>query len=252
MGMRCVHHAVIRYISYYTEGLIYIIPVNQTKTCENMIDCSAFDELYSIYESIKPEIIARLAEFRELKDRGSEEDIFKELVFCLLTPQSRAELCWTAVENLAKRNLLLTGDRESIANSLTGVRFKATKAQYIVEARRKFVVNGEIRLKSRLCGFNDVSDARDWLVREVRGIGYKEASHLLRNIGLGTDLAILDRHILKNLKLLGVIEETPASLSRRRYLELERALKHFSERIHIPLSHMDFVLWYKETGIVFK
>ena len=65
-----------------------------------MIDYSAFDEIYSIYESIRPAIIARLEGFRELKDRGSEEDIFKELVFCLLTPQSRAKLCWTAVENL--------------------------------------------------------------------------------------------------------------------------------------------------------
>ena len=217
-----------------------------------MIHCSAFNEIYSIYESIKPAIIARLEEFRELKDRGSEEEIFKELVFCLLTPQSRAELCWTAVENLAKQNLLLTGDSESIANSLIGVRFKATKAQYIIEARRKFMVDGVLRLKNRLCGFNDVRGARDWLAGNVQGLGYKEASHLLRNIGLGTDLAILDRHILKNLKLLGVIEEIPASLSRRRYLELEREMKDFSERIHIPLSHLDFVLWYKETGIVFK
>jgi len=217
-----------------------------------MIDCSAFDEIYSIYESIRPAIIARLEEFRELRDRGSEEDIFKELVYCLLTPQSRAELCWKAVENLAKQNLLLAGDRESIANNLRGVRFKVRKAQYIIEARCKFTVDGEIRLKSRLCGFNDVSDARDWLVGAVRGLGYKEASHLLRNIGLGANLAILDRHILKNLKLLGVIEEIPASLSRRRYLELEREMKHFSERIHIPLSHLDFVLWYKGTGTVFK
>ena len=100
--------------------------------------------------------------------------------------------------------------------------------------------------------FSDVYDAREWLVRNVKGIGYKEASHFLRNVGLGGDLAILDRHILKNLRSLQVMEEVPTSLSRRRYLDIERRMKELSEEIKIPMSHLDLVLWYKEAGEVFK
>ena len=45
------------------------------------------------------------------------------------------------------------------------------------------------------------------------GLGYKEASHFLRNIGLSEDIPILDRHILKNLVLLGAIDKVPSSIS---------------------------------------
>ena len=84
------------------------------------------------------------------------------------------------------------------------------------------------------------------------GIGYKEASHFLRNIGYGEDIAILDRHILKNLKLLNVISDIPASLSKKQYLLIEKKMKQFSKKINISLSHLDLLLWYREAGEVFK
>ena len=74
----------------------------------------------------------------------------------------------------------------------------------------------------------------------------------LRNIGFDQDLAILDRHILKNLKRLGVIDGVPDSLTKRQYLATETKMKEFSEAIHIPMSHLDFVLWYKETREILK
>jgi hypothetical protein len=61
-----------------------------------------------------------------------------------------------------------------------------------------------------------------------------------------------DRHILRNLKKLGVIDDFPESLSRRQYLTMEVKMKEFSAAIHIPMSHLDFVLWYKETGEILK
>ncbi len=209
-------------------------------------------ELYSIYGAIRPVILARLAEFKRLGERGSEYDIFKELVFCLLTPQSRAENCWSAVEFLAGNNLLLAGDAATIATALRGVRFRYNKARYIVEARERFMIDGELKLRRFLTDVADPQGVRDWLVRTVKGLGYKEASHLLRNIGLGTNMAILDRHILKNLRILGVIDEIPASMTRKRYLAFERRMMRFACNVSIPLSHLDFVLWYKETGRVFK
>jgi N-glycosylase/DNA lyase len=83
-------------------------------------------------------------------------------------------------------------------------------------------------------------------------MGYKEASHFLRNIGMGEDLAILDRHILKNLKILGVISEIPVSLTRNKYLEIEIKMRDFAENVKIPMSHLDLLLWYKETKEIFK
>ena len=206
-------------------------------------------ELLELYLPIKPTIESRLAEFRQMGEKGSEEDLFRELVFCLLTPQSRARLCWSSVERLTERCLLAAGEPDPIREELKGVRFSKRKAEYICQARRTFQ---SPPLKSRLKDFESAFQAREWLVHNVLGLGYKEASHFLRNIGRGGDLAILDRHILKNLQLMGVIENVPASLSRKTYLEIEERMREFSCRIRIPMDHLDLLLWYKEAGEVFK
>ena len=90
-----------------------------------------------------------------------------------------------------------------------------------LEARNKFLHGNPVSLRSILAEINDGYEAREWLVRNVKGIGYKEAGHLLRNIGFDQDLAILDRHILKNLKKLGVIDDVPESPTKRQYLSIE-------------------------------
>jgi N-glycosylase/DNA lyase len=210
------------------------------------------DEIGAILTSIQDEILSRLQEFDSVLKTGDEERIFAELVFCLLTPQSKAKSCWAAVERLLDKGLLLTGTDDQVLMELTGVRFKYKKAGYVIKARNMFIIDGKLVIKSMISRFSDACDAREWLVHNVKGIGYKEASHFLRNIGHGADLAILDRHILKNLRSLGVIEDVPASLSRRRYLEIEEGMKELSERVGILMSHLDLILWYKETGEVFK
>ena len=210
------------------------------------------EELHIIYKSIKPEVILRLREFKELWQKGNEKDIFKELIFCLLTPQSKAEKCWDAVKNLEERDLLFNGNVNEIANELKNVRFRFNKSRYILEARKKFVVNGNPKIKKQIKELENIFDARDWLVENVKGLGYKEASHFLRNIGIGENLTVLDRHILKNLKLSGVIDEVPKNLPGKIYFEIERKMIEFSQKVKISISHLDLVLWYKEAGKIFK
>ncbi len=133
-------------------------------------------------------------------------------------------------------------------------RFHNTKARRLVEVRRKFYPNrGEKDvLKKALVRFDDPIEMRDWLVVNINGYGYKEASHFLRNIGKGEELAILDRHILKNLILLGVINEMPKNLSRMNYIHIEGKMARFSKASNIPMSHLDLLLWHKEAGEIFK
>lgn len=204
-------------------------------------------EIKEIYSRIKDEIQSRLNEFKQIRRVGNDEDIFAELVFCILTPQSRAKSCWKAVKSLIEKNLLFNSNKDRIAKELYGVRFHNNKSRYIVEARDNFAKV----LNFRKDGEN-IYKKREWLVKNIKGFGYKEASHFIRNIGLGEDIAILDRHILKNLKLLNIIDEIPNVLSKKKYLEIEEKIRKFSKDINIPLSHLDLVLWYKETGEVFK
>ncbi len=210
----------------------------------------ALQELKQLYQTRRDAIHARLKEFKEILQR-SEEEVFAELCFCLLTPQSSAKVCWDAVLRLRGKGLLLKGDSGELEPLLRDVRFNDSKSRYIVEARTLFSKNG-FQLKSHMTSFLNPFELREWLVENVKGLGYKEASHFLRNIGLGEEFAILDRHILRNLKDLGVLPEVPRSLTKKRYLEIEEKVRRFSKEIGIPMADLDLLLWSKETGWIFK
>ncbi len=209
--------------------------------------------LRGIYREKKKEIIGRLGEFDDCLTKKDDADVFKELAFCLLTPQSKAQCCWDAIQTISSLNLLLAGTENDLKKHLQRVRFHNKKARYLAGAREIFRNAGCLSVKNVLAQFSDAHECREWLVKNVRGLGYKEASHFLRNIGFGgNQIAILDRHILKNLLLFGVIREIPKSLSKSKYLDVERKMAGFSRSLRIPLAHLDLLFWYKETGEIFK
>jgi N-glycosylase/DNA lyase len=208
-------------------------------------------ELQTLYGEKREAIQTRLNEFKEILNRN-DDDVFAELCFCLLTPQSSAKTCWAAVSRLKERSLLLKGAANEIQPQLNDVRFGDSKAKYIVEARATFTKDGRLFLKSHLSSFANLFELREWMVENVKGLGYKEASHFLRNVGLGEEFAILDRHILRNLKRLDVITEVPVSITKKRYLEIEEKLRSFSREIGIPLADLDLLFWSRETGWIFK
>jgi len=218
----------------------------------NSYNKEVIEEVLSIYSSIKDGIEARLNEFSEIWQNETDENLFSELAFCLLTPQSKAKMCWGSICTLKEKDVLLDGSEEEVLDCLYGVRFKYKKAKYIVEVRELFKVDGKITLRKEIEKYQSPYEIREWLVENVRGMGHKEASHFLRNIGKGKDLAILDRHILKNLVLIGVIEKIPDSIPPKKYIEIENIVREFSKEIEIPLDHLDIVLWYKETKEIFK
>lgn len=211
------------------------------------------NHILELYENKKHEIKKRLEEFKTAFAQ-SDEKLFSELSFCILTPQSKALTSWNAVQSLERTGLLLKGTVEQIRPFLQAVRFPENKSRYLVEARTLFTENGTLNIKKKL---SEVKDDpllfREWLLKNVKGLGMKETSHFIRNIGLNDNqLAILDVHILKNLKEIGVIEEIPNSLTKKKYLEIESKMKKFADEIGISLDELDLLLWSKETGIIFK
>jgi N-glycosylase/DNA lyase len=204
--------------------------------------------LISNYKRKAPAIRKRLKEFRKLRG-AKDRAIFEELCFCIFTPQTNAISCQKAVEELKRSGLLFKGSRRRTRERLKGlVRFHNKKAGYLLLARGLFARRkvGEI-----ISALDNIS-AREWLINNVKGLGYKEASHFLRNVGLGSGLAILDVHILKNLKRYGVIKEIPSSVTGGAYLKIEDKMRHFARRTGIPMEEMDLLFWANETGFIFK
>jgi N-glycosylase/DNA lyase len=203
-------------------------------------------ELKIYWGQIRSQLQKRLNEFKDIWKKGTDKDIFNELVFCLFTPQSKAKSCWAAVEGLKSCGLVLKGAKNEVSKKLNSVRFKNNKAGYLIEARKYFCIKENLNI------LRSSAEKRGWLVKNIKGFGLKEASHFLRNIGFYDELAILDRHILRNLKFFGVIKNIPKSLTKTTYFEIEKKMIDFSKKIGIPLSHLDLLLWCKETGEVFK
>ena len=204
------------------------------------------------YKKKKSQIKKRLEDFKKLGN-AKEEDVFAELCFCILTPQSKAVYCNKAIDELRKHNLLFSGDQERISSKLRGfARFHNKKSGYLIAARRIFQKGRrKISIKNILKKENALK-TREWLVENIKGLGYKEASHFLRNTGQGKDIAILDIHIMRNLKLLGVVRKIPSSISKKTYLEIEDEMRKFSRRISIPLEELDLLFWSHQTGFIFK
>jgi N-glycosylase/DNA lyase len=202
--------------------------------------------LKKYYNKRKKIVKKRLKEFSQLKD----DDLFYEFCFCILTPQSNALKCHECVCALRKKDFIKNSlDIKPLLRNKT--RFYKNKSSYLIYNKARYdyiknLVNNKNKkniIKNRAI--------REELVAKVKGYGYKEASHFLRNIGY-TNLAILDRHILKNLLSLGVIKELPKSLSKKEYLSIENKFLHFAKKIKIPMDELDLLFWSIETGKVFK
>lgn len=184
----------------------------------------------------------RLREFRELGTKSSK-DVFSELCFCLLTANYSAEGGMRIQDSIGSG--FITLGREELSKKLRelGHRFPEARAGYIVEARKHIGSLEEVL--SMPC-----EKAREWLVENVRGLGYKEASHFLRNVGFG-DLAIIDFHIVDILVKHDMIER-PKTLTGKRYLEIEDALRRLGDETGMSMAELDLYLWYCETGKILK
>ncbi len=188
---------------------------------------------------VKNIVDSRIKEFKKI----SGEEIFKELCFCLLTANYNAEKSIRIQRDI--NDGFLTMPANTMTEKLTklGHRFPNTRAKYIVEARKyKESLEDVIKL--------DGTEARERLVENVKGLGYKEASHFLRNIGFD-NLAIIDFHIIDILERHKLIEK-PMTLTKKKYLEIEVLLKEIAEKTNLSLAELDLYLWYNETGKVLK
>jgi N-glycosylase/DNA lyase len=208
-------------------------------------------EIKTIYKKIKNDIIQRINEFKQIGSKGSEKELFREFIFCFLTPQSNAHTCWRAAENLYNTKILFKGTPAKITEIINTIRFKNNKTKYIIEAREKIFKKKICRLAD-LTQTKNVFETREFIVNNFKGLGFKEASHFLRNTGNGKNIAILDRHILKNLKYYKVINDIPKTINKNKYYNIENLMTNFSIKNNIPLEHLDFVFWYKEKEEIFK
>ena len=197
---------------------------------------------------VKKMVEDRMDEFRQVHEMDTYK-WYEELVYCLLTAYASAVMGQRCGDALCYNNVLLEGSEDDIRRVLveTGHRFPNKRSEFIYNTRSLAPI-----LKETIQGFDDCKEARKWLVENVKGLGWKEGSHYLRNIGY-FDLAIIDRHILNNLREFGLLDEDGRKgLTRKRYLAIEELLDVVAERLQLEPGELDLYMWYRKTGKVLK
>jgi len=193
---------------------------------------------------LKSSEIKKIVNIR-LKEFENNKEWFSELCFCILTANSRAQTAINIQNELRTKGFLnLSQEELSRVIKNNKHRFHNNKSRYIVEAR-KFS-----HIKDILINLSEL-EAREWLIKNVKGIGYKESSHFLRNIGY-KNLAILDRHILNLMKEKNYIKKIPTPLSKKNYLDIENKFNMIAKGLEMNSAELDLYMWYLKTGKILK
>lgn len=210
------------------------------------------EKIKTAYSERGAEIRARIKEFEAIWETGTDERLWEEMVFCFFTGGCSAKMGLRSVE--AVRPLLMSGNYAELADALRGKhRYPNARAGYIVASREFLQEHCEMRLRKKLQSFDNNLERRDWLVKEkgIKGLGYKEASHFLRNIGF-KGYAILDKHVLRSLAELKIIDDPKPPNTRLKYLTIEEQLKKLADLTEIDFDELDLVLWSLKTGEILK
>jgi len=212
-------------------------------TIENIVDA---------HKKRRSEIRQRLREFSAIGREGTDLNLLEEMVFCFFTGGCSARMGLNSLE--AIKPILLTADQPELANALVGHhRYPNARAKYVATSRDFLREQYGLKLRKKLESFDCRLERRDWLVREkgIKGLGYKEASHYLRNIGY-KGYAILDKHVLNCLTELKIIDDPKPPNTRLRYLNTEDKLRKLTELTGIDFDELDLVLWSMKTGVILK
>ena len=205
-------------------------------------------ELIEKIESLKKSELSkvvnqRIKEFKSI-NRKSNEELFSEMCFCMLTANFNAEKSIKIQNEIGECFSKDSKDELSKKLKNCGHRFPNARAEYISES-----LKCKDKLKE-IVKFHDKKALRDWIVNNVKGLGYKETSHFLRNIGFD-DYAIIDFHIVDILVDYKIIEK-PKTITKNKYLEIEDILRTLAKKTNLTLAELDLYLWYLETGKILK
>jgi len=194
------------------------------------------------YNTVKEQAKQRLQTFEKV-NKEDEKELFEELTFCIFAANSSADMAEKAVTLL--KPVLHTGNEEEYLQKVKGkVRFHTVRSSYLA-------YNYSVLRETPLTTLIKMPNTRKKLVKNLKGIGMKESSHFLRNTG-HKGYAILDKHIRRTGKQIGIFEDTTYPKTIKKYKEKEQKMKTWCDKHNLSIDILDLALWSYNTGSIKK
>lgn len=190
----------------------------------------------------------------------NEDDLWRELVACILGSRVRFEIAHAAIERMERDSLFgelrrsvrfgrYERDVQKALSRVNGLAeqgrypFVRTRANQIRQAAERLYGSRET-IRAFLEDSRDVRDARRRLASEVSGLGPKQASLFLRNVGYAAHVAVLDIHVLTYMCWAGLTETPMKSIPTvRRYEALEDAFIERAYSLGYTPDRFDLAVW---------
>ena len=121
-------------------------------------------------------------------------------------------------------------------------RFPRIRARQLAEARDSVSSQS---LSERLLEVSEPKKMRYALVEEISGLGPKQSSMFLRNVGITNELSILDTHVLRFMyiqKLLPSFDKAKVN-SLSAYEQIETIMVAYAEMLGYPVGFLDLAIW---------
>jgi N-glycosylase/DNA lyase len=211
--------------------------------------------------------VSREAQFLlpEMRQVNTEDKLLKELILCILSSQEKYEVALSLIKKMIAQNIInQPNDKSDVSRLCENIKFELSqpvsffyngkqcsrrlrffdrKGDFIVSSIQKIYFNG-LTLRKILATHDNVDATRRMLIEHTGGLGPKQASMFLRNVGYDEDLAILDKHVIDFMKLMGLTDIGVDSVSSlKTYKQLETKLRSYAELFNIRLLHLDLAIW---------
>lgn len=201
------------------------------------------------------EIRGKLKQFRSVIKHADDLRLFEELAFCIFTAGASAKMGLKSIN--AVRPVILSAKTEKQFSRLLkkhgAHRFPNERARYLLHTRNYIRDEHGMEMRKLIMSFKSADERRDFFAtnKDIKGIGFKEASHFLRNIGF-SGYAILDKHIMNCLFEIKVVGNPKPPVNGKRYVEIEKKLRRYAKRNGFDIDEIDLLLWSEKTGVVLK
>jgi N-glycosylase/DNA lyase len=212
----------------------------------------------SIYEQLKSNSEKQKIELK------NETELWLELIFSILSSRVKYEQVKATFQNLKKSEII--SSPKQIISSNTNIKkiesilkmpvtysynekkyfscfpFSPQRSRYIYQSAKNIYETTSI--SDLLLKSESANDARKNLMSKCLGLGPKQASMYLNNIGYSHHFAVLDTHILAYLNIIQLLKEKFVSVSNlKKYESIEIMYFNYAKSFSVNLLKLDLAIW---------